>query len=151
MSRHGYQDDIDDPLVYGRWAGRVASAMRGKRGRKLLEELEAALLALPEKKLIAGAFAVPEDGCAVCALGAVAVSRKMQTGLSREDATKAVAAEWPVDDDECGDLAAAAFDIAEPMAREIMYWNDEIYSNNPAGRYQYVLRSVQSALRKVSP
>ena len=63
MSRHGYADDLadDDPLAYGQWRGRVASAIRGRRGQAFLREMRAALDAMPDKRLIATAL-VDEDG-----------------------------------------------------------------------------------------
>jgi hypothetical protein len=45
MSRSGYSDDLD-PLALGRWRGRVASAMRGKRGQAFLREMLAAMDAM---------------------------------------------------------------------------------------------------------
>ena len=68
MSRHGYSDDLDQwDLI--KWHGQVASAIRGKRGQKLLVDLVRALDAMPEKELIASKL-VTIDG-EVCALGAV--------------------------------------------------------------------------------
>ena len=52
MSRSGYCDDLD-PLDLGRWRAQVASAIRGKRGQKLLKELLTALDSMPKKELIA--------------------------------------------------------------------------------------------------
>ncbi len=47
--------------------------------------------------------------------------------------------EWPSDPDddyaeECGDDAASEFNIAQAMAREIMYVNDECLSSNGPDR-----------------
>ncbi len=52
MSRSGYIDDYDDPLVIGRWRGMVSSAVRGKRGQQFLKDLAVALDEMHEKKLI---------------------------------------------------------------------------------------------------
>lgn len=51
MSRSGYNDDIDNWALI-KWRGQVASAIRGKRGQKMLRDLLAALDAMPEKSLI---------------------------------------------------------------------------------------------------
>ena len=106
MSRSGYSDDLDSwDLV--RWRGAVASAIRGKRGQALLRDLAAALDAMPEKRLIARQL--EEDG-EVCALGALGRVRGI-------DMSKI--------DPEERDQVAKAFDIAEALAAEIVYHNDE--------------------------
>lgn len=109
MSRHGYSDDIDQWALI-KWRGQVASAIRGKRGQRLLVDLVKALDAMPEKALIAEKLIDHEDGDAVCALGAVGVKR----GLAMENL-----------DPEEYETVAEAFDVAEQLAREIAYVNDE--------------------------
>jgi hypothetical protein len=144
MSRSGYCDDIDDPLALGRWRAQVKSATRGRRGQKLLREMLAALDAMPEKRLIGHELEfsserieqqkakwpwidaeVPEgvrDGD-VCALGAVGKAR----GL-----------DMAVIDPEDNETVALTFDIAEPLAREIAFMNDEgsAYLETPEQRWQ---------------
>lgn len=106
MSRAGYNDDIDQwDLI--RWRGQVASAIRGKRGQAMLRDLLAALDAMPVKALITEEL--EQDGD-VCALGALGRARGI-------DMTELDPGE-PVD-------VAAAFNIAEQLAREIVYENDE--------------------------
>lgn len=106
MSRSGYVDNLDT-LDLGRWRGQVASAMRGRRGQELLRDLLAALDAMPSKRLIAHELIADGE---VCALGAVGVRRGI-------DMTN-------IDPDEPCDVAAA-FNVAEQLAREIVYINDE--------------------------
>jgi len=109
MSRSGYYDcgDIDQwDLI--RWRGAVASATRGARGQKLLKELLQALDAMPVKELIADEF-VSASG-EVCALGALA--KKKNIDVSNVD---------PDDPEQ----VARAFGIAEALAREIEFMNDE--------------------------
>lgn len=114
MSRSGYQDyddcEGDWGLRLGQWRGRVASAIRGRRGQKLLIELRDALDAMPEKRLIAEELKT-EDG-EVCALGALGAKR----GIDMECLD-------PEDPDQIG----KAFDIAPCLAQEIVYYNDEVY------------------------
>lgn len=109
MSRSGYCDDYgdDDPLALGRYRAQVASAIRGKRGQALLRELLAALDAMPEKRLVAGELEA--DG-QFCALGVVGQAR----GLN-------LAAIDTYDVETLG----PKFNIAEQLAREIMWVNDE--------------------------
>jgi hypothetical protein len=134
MSRHGYHDDCDlDPLDLGRWRGRVASAIRGRRGQKLLRDLVAALDAMPEKCLIAREL---ESEGQVCALGAVGLARGIDmSGIDPEDAEQ----------------IAVTFDIAEPLAREIMYENDDEYHDmTPERRWEYMRSWAEKRIKKDS-
>ena len=107
MSRSGYTEDSDDNWATICWRGAVASAIRGKRGQALLREALAALDALPEPKLIANEL--EKDGN-VCLLGAVGKARKLDmSGIDPEDRG----------------TVAAKFGIAEALAAEIVYLNDE--------------------------
>lgn len=106
--RCGYSEDLDERDV-AMWRGRVASAMRGKRGQKLLRELLAALDAMPEKRLIAQEL-VDDDG-EVCALGAA--GRKI--GVADLDQI----------DPEDHETLAERFDVAACLIQEIEYINDE--------------------------
>jgi len=107
MSRSGYSDDIDGwDLI--RWRGAVTSAIKGKRGQAFLQEMLAALDAMPNKVLIAESL-VEEDG-AVCAMGAVALKRGID--VSHVD---------PYDREE----VAQTFGISPAMAAEIAYANDD--------------------------
>lgn len=109
MSRHGYSDEIDGwDLI--RWRGQVASAIRGKRGQRLLIDMVQALDAMPEKALIAEKLIDHEDDDSVCALGAVGVKR----GIAMEQ----------IDPEEYEEVAET-FDIAVQLAREITFINDE--------------------------
>lgn len=128
MSRSGYSDDIDGwDLI--RWRGAVASAMRGKRGQAFLREVLAALDALPEKKLIPNEFEA--DG-AYCTLGAVGKARGLD--MSALDPY----------DDTTGDM----FGIANAMAKEIMWFNDEasLWKETPEARWQRVRNWVASKI-----
>lgn len=112
MSRSGYTDDCDDQLAAGRWRGAVQSAIKGRRGQALLRELLAALDAMPEKKLYSGSFARAEGE--FCTLGVLGAHR----GTKMDDLGN--------DEDGCDTRKVGErFGIAEAMAAEIMYHNDE--------------------------
>lgn len=167
MSRSGYHDDFEDPLELGRWRAQVRSATRGKRGQALLKEALAALDAMPEKRLVpyelevsstadakhAEAWAkiwgndvsVPEyverivkrpkgarEGD-VCMLGAVGKAR----GLNMVDL-----------DPEDHEAIANTFDVAGPLAREIVYMNDECgpYNETPEQRWTRMRAWVASQI-----
>jgi hypothetical protein len=110
MSRSGYSDDCDDPLALGRYRAQVMSAIRGRRGQALLRELLAALDAMPEKRLVAGELEA--DG-SYCALGVVGQARGLNLAT--------------IDTYDVESLGPK-FNIAEQLAREIMYVNDDYVS-----------------------
>lgn len=134
MSRSGYCDDIDSDEAQRRaniYRGAVASAFRGRRGQAFLKEMLSALDALPEKRLIASEL--EQDG-AVCAIGAVGKARGV-------DMSKLV----PEDIENVG----AAFGIAEAMAREIVYENDDEYRvETPEQRFERMHKWVKDQIRK---
>lgn len=132
MSRSGYSDDMDNEWSYICWRGAVASSIRGKRGQQLLKDLAEAMDAMPEKKLIAEKLK-SKDGH--CALGVVGEKRgiKME-GINPEDAER----------------VAAEFNIAEPLAKEIVYLNDEeCRESSPEERWQYMRNWIKENLRKM--
>ena len=107
MSRSGYNEDIEDNWQLIRWRGMVASSIRGKRGQKFLTDLLAALDAMPEKRLIRDEL---ESQGEVCAIGALGLAK----GIDMADI-----------DPEDPPQVASAFDIAECLAQEVVYENDE--------------------------
>lgn len=144
MSRSGYSGDCDNwDLI--RWRGAVNSAIRGKRGQALLKEMEAALLALPTKELCHYDFANVES-MQVCALGAVELKRRMDAGKHLYQALVEIAKEFPEGTE--ADSVADHFGIADAMAKEITYINDEGYVEGPRHRYETVLRWVRENIKK---
>jgi hypothetical protein len=107
MSRSGYSDDCDGWALI-RWRGAVTQAIRGQRGQAMLRELVQALDALPEKHLAAGSLVTAEGDC--CTLGALGRARGMDMA--------------PIDPED-REAVAKAFGVAEALAAEIMYLNDE--------------------------
>jgi hypothetical protein len=108
MSRSGYSDDCDGWALI-RWRGAVKQAIRGQRGQAMLRELVQALDALPAKRLAADSL-VTADGD-YCTLGALGRARGM-------DMT-------PIDADDRASVAQA-FNVAEALAAEVMWMNDEV-------------------------
>lgn len=132
MSRSGYCDDLDQ-LSLGRWRGVVASATRGRRGQALLRALLVALDAMPVKELIAHQLAAEGE---VCALGALGREQGMNLG--------------ELDPDDY-DAVATAFGIAPPLAREIVWVNDEAgpwRGETPAERWVRVRAWVAAQVRE---
>lgn len=120
--RSGYSDEIDQQDL-AMWRGRVASAMRGKRGQQLLRDLLAALDAMPQKRLIRDQLV---DGDDVCLLGAGAKVRDVK------DIAK-------IDPEDHAALASR-FDVAACLIKEIEDVNDGSGWRNetPEKRYERV-------------
>jgi len=108
MSRSGYTDSGDNLAM---WRGQVASATRGKRGQRFFRELLSALDAMPEKRLIR--HALEEEG-EVCAIGALG---------------RAKGVDMTAIDPECPEQVAPVFGIAECLAQEVVYMNDEYFDH----------------------
>lgn len=111
MSRSGYSEDCDNDWQLIMHRGRVASAIRGGRGQTFMRELVEALDAMPVKRLIDGELQIVYPGGGeVCALGALGIKRGVELeGLDPEDA----------------ETIATRFNIADALAREVVYENDE--------------------------
>lgn len=122
MSRAGYSDDLGQQEL-ARWRGAVESAIRGKRGQRLLREMRDALEQLPERRLISGELEASDGSGCVCALGAVGRVR----GIDMRHL-----------DPENRYQIAAYFDIAEALAAEVVYENDEgsrFWNETPEARW----------------
>lgn len=140
MSRSGYSDDIEDQFELARWRAAVRNAIYGKRGQAFLREMAATLDAMPEKKLTAYVWDEPITGMPfsprggeVCALGAVTRARGIDTSNFDPDDSSAV------------EEVAAQLNIAQSMAREIVWLNDEAYSyrTTPEERWRLIREWVR--------
>lgn len=129
MSRSGYCDDLD-PLDLGRWRGRVASAMRGRRGQKLLRDALAALDAMPEKRLIAEEL---RESGEVCTLGAVLISK---------------GADPDIYDPEDHDRLGVVLDVPACLIQEFENENDEGgWNETPEQRWERMRRWIVSKIK----
>lgn len=147
MSRSGYTDDCE---YLGLWRGTVERSIRGKRGQAILKELKEALLAMPEKKLCSEFFANAETG-EVCALGAVALKRRLDSGMERSLAMVEIEKKYPEYDD--AEMVCKEFNISSALAKEITYINDEYYNRHatPEQRYANVLKWTLENISQEEP
>ena len=133
MSRSGYNEDCDDTWKRICWRGAVNSAIKGRYGQAFLKELLQVLDDMPEKRLIAGEL--EKDG-EVCVLGAIGQAREID--MSRLD---------PEDIEPI----ANAFNIANALAREIVWENDEAMpywkEETPEQRYTRMRDWVASQIK----
>lgn len=133
MSRSGYSDDLG-PLALGRWRAIIASATRGKRGQQFFRDLVAALDAMPEKRLVSSKLET-DDG-AVCALGAL--GRHRGVDLASVDTY-----DW--------EQLGKTFNVAEQLAQEVMFENDESWSDTPEQRWRHIRAWAERQIRPVKP
>lgn len=155
MSRVYYSDDEEFPGEFNLQEANTNRSMRGKQGQAVLREMEAALVALPRKRLIQGAVACDGD---VCAVGAVLAVRKATAeGVSVEEATARLGVElgerWEQEDD---DTQQRGEDAGMPrlVAWRLVALNDVDFGDEyigraitPEQRYEKVLAWVQEHLR----
>lgn len=160
MSRYdcdGYEGD--GPEYNNAWelhqqAG--VNALKGRRGQAVLKELEAALLALPEKALLQGKLA--RDG-GVCAIGALALKRRMDAGEARDAALKWMEDQVdPEDPEDWGEqtnhFAKKHLGVVKALAYKISWENDEGGRRAEGGketdqqRYERVLKWVREQIVK---
>ena len=116
MSRSGYSEDYgeDFPNQLEFYRSAVDSALAGKRGQAFLKDLVAALDSMPNKRLVASAF---ESDGEVCALGAVGKARGIALPQGED-----------FDEFDINYRALGReFGIAQSMAREVVWTNDEWY------------------------
>jgi len=106
MSRSGYSDDHEN-WAHICWRGAVKSAIRGKRGQLFLTELLKALDNMQNKRLIENEL---ESDGEFCALGVIGAHR----GIDLKNI-----------DPEDSEVVSDQFNIADALAREIVFMNDE--------------------------
>lgn len=97
MSRISYSDEEDYPGQFNLWQANCTRSLRGKSGQAALLELEAALLALPNKRLARHVVACDGD---VCAVGSVLLMRKAKELGSIDAAQAALEAEMGERDEQ---------------------------------------------------
>ncbi len=150
MDRAGYTDDFDDEdwaLMLGRWRGRVASATRGKRGQRFLAIALKALDRMEDKRLAANTFGIGADGC-MCLMSSLVTETGRASVLSTVLRAGEVD-EWGYCDDPeyANGLLADAFDIASPLAQELVYLNDNgPRSETPSRRWQRMRQTISDMI-----
>jgi len=182
MSRFGddYDDDEAFPNEAELWRANALRALKGKRGRRVLSDLREALLALPEKRLIASAMCtvapdtrrqsigddaygieefneiVTANGEGVCAIGAYLWYRKVKDGADPVEAFDSLPLIYGDNSPSGGihDTATSAkreAGVVFSLAWNLAYRNDETYGNlTPEQRYTAFLEWIDSELSVTS-
>jgi hypothetical protein len=146
VSRISYSDEEDYPGQFDLWRANLRRSLKGRNGRRALRDLEAALLALPDKRLIADHLAANGQ---VCAVGAIVTHRKVSLGQAREAVLRELEGEPREDDceewDDCDDMGeteevGVANGIPRLVAWRLVELNDmELARFTPEERYEKVL------------
>lgn len=155
MSRIDYHEDADfddvrNIMAMGRFERNTKVAPRSKKGQKALRRLEAALLAMPQKRLAAGVIARPvwqlADEYEVCALGALAVHEGIDPlklwnqWLDDEDGSYTA--------DEIADELGPDLGMTPTLAWMVMDENDEVLGGkSPEERWERMLVWVRRHLK----
>jgi hypothetical protein len=133
--RINYSDEEDFSGQFGLWQGNCERSIRGRKGQEELRELRAALLALPDKRLLLGSLEDEEGG--VCAIGAYA--KRKGVDLSKFDVDS--------DTDEVG-IAAG---MPPLVAWKVVEMNDlQLDDVTPEERYEKMLAWVESKILAVA-
>ena len=107
MNRVNYQEDAT-PWEFLRYRGAVLSAIKGKRGQKLLKDLLEAFDSMQIKELVANEL---QGESGVCTLGCIAKAKGM---------------DWSNWNDFKSDIISKELNIAKSLVNEIAFENDEI-------------------------
>lgn len=151
MSRLEYCEP-DDEVSFLRccaFSHNTKQAIKGKKGQRILKELEAALLAMPEKRLISDGFARLEGD--VCAMAALMLSRILAAGASRQDAMGIMEKQIDFDPEPGWDAicdTSEAMKICKPLVWAIVEQNDEYGGKTPEQTYDRVLAWVRSNIKE---
>lgn len=146
--RFSEEEDYNNAAIL--WEANQERSLKSKRGQAALRRLEAALLALPEPKLIADAIE-DADGL-VCGLGALAKYEHYEGSLElplrpAEDAPNEEWDEWFAHGDYDGEATedamlalAEALNVPKLVAVAIIHENDDYYKTQTSeGRYNKLL------------
>jgi len=140
--RINYSDEEDFPNQAFLWEANYERSLKGRKGQSALRDIEQALLALPEKKLIADAL--QDDDGQVCAIGALAkhkgVSMPPPLEIDSEFEDYKVI-------DQMVELGRS-LGVPKLVAIAVIHENDNDWNvPTPEARYRRVLTWVQRQLR----
>lgn len=135
-------EDEDFPNQAYLWEANQRRSLKGKKGQAALRELEAALLALPEPRLIADEFENAQGE--VCALGALARFKGKENPKTADVLIHDEVYNEYYDDgylmEGAGLELAASMDVPRMVALAIIYHNDDSWQPlTPEQRYDRVL------------
>jgi hypothetical protein len=142
-------DDGDYPQHW--WQIDLNRALTSGRGKRLLQEVEDALLAMPKRELIEGwivrAWRDDDDAIEegqVCAVGAFAAYRKVREGKTWTEALDELDERWGGEQDDEWNTQALGRSLG--LARTVAWylaWINDGFEGDPKGRWEHVLEAVR--------
>lgn len=180
MSRFDeYDYEENYPNQADLWHANVKRALSGKRGQKALAEMREALLALPEKRLIAGALCtvggadkrerpndvhgwyrqdlehkIEQEGEGVCAIGAYLWFKRVKAGADAQAAFDELPTLLDSDGDGGLETAAAgkAAGLTFTLAWTLASRNDAVFDGmTPEQRYEAFMKWLDEKLADAEP
>jgi hypothetical protein len=131
MSRFNYTEDEDFSGQFAMWEANTNRCLQGKNGQKALRDFRDALVAMPEKRLIAELL---YDESGVCAIGAY--GRHVGVDLST------------FDPEDATDEAGQAMGLPYRIAWKLVEMNDMEFDHcAPEERYAKMLSWVDGQLK----
>lgn len=148
--RINYSDDEQFMNQFELWQSNCERSLRGARGQIALLELEDALVAMKNRRLISGVLA--DDAGDVCALGSLALAVRTRSGERREAVIRDLARYRDVDLEDDREFViniGRKYDVPWMMAWKLVEMNDcEFERLTPEGRYSAMLDWVRGKLKE---
>ena len=141
--RVSYTEDEEFPGHFGLWLANCDRSIQGGKGQAALREMEKALLAMPAKRIARDILVEPTGE--VCAIGSLMVQKRVDAGMSREDAVAACSKAVPYETEEKGVEVGLPRLVAWSVAVENDSdpWNQD---TSPEQRYGRMLEWVQKRI-----
>jgi hypothetical protein len=157
--RINYSEDEDFPGQFNLWQANCQRSINGKAGQKALRELEQALVALPDKRLIAGELQTADGE--VCAIGALLKYRGIEKTEADPEEMEEVGIElglpplvaWKVvcqNDIEIDGRYLEVFGPHHPTYR-FAGRDMRLVSVTPGERYEKMLAWVRKQIQEATP
>jgi len=168
MSRVGdYDGDEYFPNQWALWQRSFELAKNSKRGLKALEDIRAALLALPQKRLISRALCTVgkaeeladepdrygergellEQGEGVCVVGAYAWYKRVEGGMTADEAFRSLPLGPDYDDPSVTVTEGTKAGLRETLGWWLMQINDDRFEGtDPEARYRGVLQFIEDQI-----
>ena len=155
--RANYSEEESYPGEFELWQANCTRSRQGRKGGEGLRRLEAALLALPSRKLHNDVFVKTNGEC--CAIGALAVQEEIGRGSTREEAITNCATGDATKVEEIGVKLGMPRLVAWAVAVENDQYEGRMVAapelprgtcfrqETPAERYERVVGWVQQELR----
>ena len=139
--RVDYSEDEYHPGQFALWHANCRRSMQGKKGQKALQEIEQALLLMPDKRIYKDVL-VRHTG-EVCVIGAMLVQQRINTGMSRDEA---VASCCELNSENTENVGVE-IGIPRMLSWSLVVENDDEYkTRTPEQLYEHLLAWVQERI-----